>query len=54
MRKRKTGVSKKQRKNNENNDGTTKYGDIQAIIWMYNKLGYKYITAGVLVYMVVH
>ena len=37
----------------QSNGGNTKYGDIQEIIRMYNKLGYKYITAGVLNYMVV-
>ena len=37
----------------QSNGGNTKYGDIQEIIRMYNKLGYHYITAGVLNYMVV-
>ena len=37
----------------DSNGGNSKYGDIQDIIKMYNKLGYTYITAGVLNYMIV-
>ena len=36
----------------QSNGGNTKYGDIQDIIKMYNKLGYSCITAGLLNCMV--